>query len=98
MAGRAPFLNTIYNAYHHHERPPEDEELTRVGPNTPCGEYLRRFWQPVILASELGDLPRRLRLLGEDLVVFPDKSGAIAMLELHCHHRRTTLQFRLVGD
>src|SRR6266550_1268511 len=73
MAGRAPFLNTIYSAYHHRERPPEDEELTRVGPGTPCGEYLRRFWQPVTLASELGDLPRRVRILGEDLVAYRDK-------------------------
>ena len=65
MAARAPFLNTAYSAYQHRERPPEDEELTRVGPGTPCGEYLRRFWQPVILASELGNLPRRVRILGE---------------------------------
>ena len=54
MSERASFLNRSYGAYHHRERPPEDEELTRVGPGTPCGEYLRRFWQPVILASELG--------------------------------------------
>ena len=48
MAERVPFLNTAYSAYHHRERPAEDEELTRVGPGTPCGEYMRRFWQPVI--------------------------------------------------
>src|ERR1700680_4161054 len=55
MAERAPFLNIAYSAYHHRERPAEDEELTRVGPGTACGEYLRRFWQPVILSSELGE-------------------------------------------
>jgi phenylpropionate dioxygenase-like ring-hydroxylating dioxygenase large terminal subunit len=98
MAARAPFLNTAYSAYQHRERPPEDEELTRVGPGTPCGEYLRRFWQPVVLSSELGDLPRRLRILGEDLVAFRDKSGAIGLLELHCPHRGTSLEFGLVGD
>ena len=98
MAVRAPFLNTTHSAYHHRERPPEDEELTRVGPGTPCGEYLRRFWQPVVLASELGDVPRRLRILGEDLVAFRDKSGAIGLLELHCPHRGTSLEFGLVGD
>ncbi len=54
MSERAPFLNTAYSAYHHRERPAEDEELTRVGPGTPCGEYLRRFWQPVILAERIG--------------------------------------------
>src|SRR6266852_2203735 len=69
MADRAPFLSAAYSAYHHRERPAEDEELTRVGPGTPGGEYLRRFWQPIIVAQELRDLPRRLRILGEDLVV-----------------------------
>jgi phenylpropionate dioxygenase-like ring-hydroxylating dioxygenase large terminal subunit len=98
VSERAPFLNTAYSAYHHRERPPADEELTHVGPGTPCGEYLRRFWQPVILSSELGALPRRLRILGEDLVAFRDKSGAIGLLELHCPHRGTSLEFGLIGD
>ena len=98
MAARAPFLSTPHSAYHHRHRPAEDEELTRVGPGTPCGEYLRRFWQPVILARELGDLPKRVRILGEDLVAFRDKSGAIGLLELHCPHRGTSLEFGLVGE
>jgi phenylpropionate dioxygenase-like ring-hydroxylating dioxygenase large terminal subunit len=98
MSERAPFLNKAFSAYHHRGRPAEDEELTRVGPGTPCGEYLRRFWQPVILSSELGELPRRLRILGEDLVAFRDKSGAIGLLELHCPHRGTSLEFGLIGD
>jgi phenylpropionate dioxygenase-like ring-hydroxylating dioxygenase large terminal subunit len=98
MAERMPFLNKSYSAYHHRGLPPEDEELTRVGPGTPCGEYMRRFWQPVVLSSELGELPRRLRILGEDLVAFRDKSGEIGLLELHCPHRGTSLEFGLVGD
>src|SRR6266436_8262219 len=95
MAARAPFLNTTYSAYHHRERPAEDEELARVGPGTACGEYLRRFWQPVILSSELGDLPRRVRILGEDLVAYRDKSGSIGLLELHCPHRGDRKSTRL---
>ena len=98
MADRAPFLTKAYSGYHHRERPAEDEELTRVGPGTPCGEYLRRFWQPIVLSGELGELPRRLRILGEDLVAFRDKSGAIGLLELHCPHRGTSLEFGLIGD
>ena len=98
MSERAPFLNTAYSAYHHRERPAEDEELSRVGPGTPCGEYLRRFWQPVVLSEHLGDLPKRLRILGEDLVAFRDKSGAVGLLELHCPHRGTSLEFGLVGE
>src|SRR6516165_942116 len=98
MATRAPFLNTAFSAYHHRERPAEDEELSRVGPGTPCGEYLRRFWQPVVLSEELRDLPKRLRILSEDLVAFRDRRGAVGLLELHCPHRGTSLEYGLVGE
>jgi phenylpropionate dioxygenase-like ring-hydroxylating dioxygenase large terminal subunit len=98
MAERAPFLTAPYSAYHHRGMPAEDQEMTHIGPGTPCGEYLRRFWQPIILASELGDLPRRLRILGEDLVVFRDKSGAIGLLEPYCPHRGTSLEFGLIAE
>jgi phenylpropionate dioxygenase-like ring-hydroxylating dioxygenase large terminal subunit len=98
MLTRPPFLNTTYSAYYHRERPAADEELTRVGLGTPCGEYLRRFWQPVILSEELGDLPRRLCILGEDLVAFRDRTGVVGLLELHCPHRGTSLEFGLIGE
>jgi nitrite reductase/ring-hydroxylating ferredoxin subunit len=98
MATRVPFVNTAYSAYHHRERPAEDAELTRVGPGTPCGEYLRRFWQPIITSEEVQDLPQRLRIMGEDLVVFRDKGGALGLLELYCAHRGTSLEFGLVCD
>jgi phenylpropionate dioxygenase-like ring-hydroxylating dioxygenase large terminal subunit len=98
MSERAPFLNRPYSAYYHRQRPAADEELTRVGPGTPCGEYLRRFWQPVIQSSELGAVPRRLRILGEDLVAFRDKSGNLGLLELHCPHRGTSLEFGLIDQ
>jgi hypothetical protein len=98
MLTRPPFLDTAYSAYYHRDRPPADEELTRVGPDTPCGEYLRRFWQPVILSGELGDLPRRLLTLGEDLVAFRDRRGAVGLLELHCPHRGTSLEFGLISE
>ena len=98
MVARAPFLNTAYGAYHHRQRPAEDEELTRVGPDTPCGEYLRCFWHPVILSGDLGDVPRRIRILGEDLVVFRDRRGSVGLLQLYCPHRGTSLEFGLIGD
>jgi phenylpropionate dioxygenase-like ring-hydroxylating dioxygenase large terminal subunit len=98
MASRAPFLKTRYGAYHHRQVPAEDGELTHVGPDTPGGEYLRRFWQPVCFSDELKDLPLKLRILGEDLVAFRGGSGAAGLLELHCPHRGTSLEFGLVGD
>ncbi|MCZ6874081.1 MAG: aromatic ring-hydroxylating dioxygenase subunit alpha [bacterium] len=98
MTTRASFLTTRYGGYYHHDVPKEDDELTHVGPATPCGEYLRRFWQPVIFSDQLTDLPVRVRILGEDLVALRDFSGAIGLLELHCPHRGTSLEFGLVSQ
>ena len=98
MSTRAPFLSTHYGGYSHRQIPKEDEELTHVGPGTPGGEYLHRFWQPVIYSEELTDLPVPTRILGEDLVVFRDFSGQVGVLELHCPHRGTSLEFRLVSE
>src|SRR5229473_262318 len=98
MATRAPFLKTRYSGYLHRQVPQEDTELTHVGPDSPCGEYMRRFWNPICFSDELKDLPQRVRILGEDLVAFRDGSGAVGVLELHCPHRGTSLEFGLVGE
>jgi len=97
MPTRAPFLKSRYSAYHHRQIPQEDTELTHVGPETLCGEYMRRFWQPICYADDLRDLPLKLRILGEDLVAFRDGSGEVGLVELHCPHRGTSLEFGLVG-
>ena len=90
---RAPFITKPNSAYYHREVPDEDENLTHVGPGTPMGEYLRRFWHPVAYSQELKDLPLRVRRLGEDLVLFRDKRGKVGLLELHCNHRGTSLEY-----
>jgi len=71
MAIRAPFLTTRFGGYFHRDVPDEDAELCHVGADTPCGEYFRRFWQPICVSDELKDLPHRVKILGEDVVVFP---------------------------
>jgi phenylpropionate dioxygenase-like ring-hydroxylating dioxygenase large terminal subunit len=81
-----------YGGYHRRFVPAPDPELTQVGPGTPCGEYLRRFWQPVAFARDL-EVPLRARILGEDLVVFRDRGGRVGVLHLHCAHRGTSLEF-----
>jgi phenylpropionate dioxygenase-like ring-hydroxylating dioxygenase large terminal subunit len=98
MTTRGPFLTTPFGAYLNREVPADDVELTRVGPGTPAGEYLRRFWQPVARSSEAGELPLRLRIMGEDLVLFRDRSGRVGLLQLHCSHRGTSLEFGVVGE
>ena len=68
----------------------ENELLTRSGPDTPMGQYFRRFWQPIALSEELaepdGD-PVRVTLLGEDLVGFRDTEGRIGLIDSYCPHR-----------
>ena len=63
MSTARPFLHTPYSAYLAREVPPPDDELVRVGPGTPCGEYLRRFWQPVAFTRDLTDVPLRIRIM-----------------------------------
>jgi 5,5'-dehydrodivanillate O-demethylase len=78
----------------------ENDLMTRVGPGTPAGELLRRYWQPVAAAGELTlDEPiKAVRILGEDLVVFRDKSGEYGLVGRHCPHRRASLAFGRVDE
>jgi len=74
-------------------RAEEQETLTRVGPGTPMGELLRRYWMPVAASSELAPgAIRPVRLLGEDLIVFRGRDGAPGVLEERCPHRGTSLR------
>jgi nitrite reductase/ring-hydroxylating ferredoxin subunit len=73
-----------------------DPELTAVGPGTPCGEYLRRYWMPMAMAQQIKDLPLRVRILGEDLVLFRETGGELGLLHLHCCHRNMSLEFGIV--
>jgi phenylpropionate dioxygenase-like ring-hydroxylating dioxygenase large terminal subunit len=73
----------------------EDNELiSRVGPGTPMGETLRRYWMPALLSEELpapDGPPVRVKLLGEDLVAFRDSSGRVGLLAELCPHRLASL-------
>ena len=66
----------------------QNELMTRIGPGTPAGKLLRRYWQPVALVDELqGPRPLRpVRLLGEDLVLFKH-DHSYGLLERQCPHR-----------
>ena len=98
MKVSSPFLNTPYGGYLHNQVPLEDEELTHVGPGTPGGEWFRRFWHPVFVSDELGDLPKAIHILDEELVIFRDRSGQVGLLELHCSHRGTSLEFGQIEE
>ena len=78
--------------------PPPDYELTCVEPGSPMGELLRRYWQPVCTSDELKDLPKKVKLLCEEIVLFRDKKGRVGALEPHCSHRGTSLEWGRVEE
>ena len=73
----------------------QNDLITRIGPATPAGALMRRYWQPAALAVELeGNRPiKALRLLGEDLVLFRDEQGRYGLVGRSCPHRGTDLSF-----
>jgi nitrite reductase/ring-hydroxylating ferredoxin subunit len=76
--------------------PQENERLTRVGPGTPMGRTMRRYWMPAALGSELPEndgAPIRVRMLGEDLVAFRDSQGKVGLVDAYCPHRRAPMFF-----
>ena len=50
MAVQTGSDNSSYTGYYQTDVLQEDTELTHIGPRTPCGEYMRRFWQPVAMS------------------------------------------------
>jgi phthalate 4,5-dioxygenase len=73
-----------------------NELLTHVGPGTPMGNLLRRYWMPALLSSELSNAdsdPVRVRLMGEDLIAFRDTNGQVGLLQNNCPHRGASLFF-----
>ncbi len=74
--------------------PQENEQLTQVGRGTPVGELMRRYWHPIAAAVELDEKPTKaIRVLGEDLVLFKDRSGTVGLIGRLCPHRRVDLSY-----
>ncbi len=78
------------DAYNRPE-PSFNSELTRVGRRTPMGELLRRYWHPVGLSSDASETPKMVRALGEELVLFRDRSGRAGLVYPRCVHRGASL-------
>ncbi len=80
----------------------QNELITRIGPGRPCGELMRRYWQPAALLDEFDprlapDMAQRpikaVRLLGQNLVLFRDGDGRFGLLDRDCPHRGADLAF-----
>jgi phenylpropionate dioxygenase-like ring-hydroxylating dioxygenase large terminal subunit len=74
----------------------DNEMLTRTGPQTPMGQYFRRFWQPVALSRQLPEkdgAPLRVEIMGEQLVAFRNTHGEVGLVDSKCPHRGANLYF-----
>jgi len=80
----------------------QNELITRITPGTPCGQLMRQYWQAAALVDEFNPAldPRMekrpvkaVKLLGQDLVLFKDASGAWGLLDRDCAHRGADLSF-----
>ncbi len=76
----------------------ENELLTRIGPDTPCGNMLRRYWWPIKVAAHLGSGPEVVKLLGEEFVLFRAGNGNLGLLDKHCCHRNASLEYGRVEE
>jgi len=78
--------------------PHSETDLVDVDRGTRAGELLRRYWHPFGVAADATDVPKKVRVLGEDLVLFRDGSGRAGLVHNRCCHRGTTLYYGKVED
>jgi phthalate 4,5-dioxygenase len=79
----------------------ENELICRVGPGTPMGETMRRYWLPACASSQVTEPdsdPLRVRLLGENFVAFRDTNGQVGILDELCMHRGASLALGRVEE
>ena len=87
------FNDQDFRGYNQAIVPKIDESLARTDSKTPCGEYLRRYWHPVALTSEISEVPKEIRILGEDLVIFKTTKKNIGLVHKACPHRRASMAY-----
>ena len=90
-------LENTYKGYNQAKKPEYDKLISHTDHGTPAGEYLRRYWHPVTLSSEVSTIPLEIRILGEDLVIFKTTENRIGLVHKHCTHRRASLVFGKCG-
>jgi 5,5'-dehydrodivanillate O-demethylase len=80
-------------------RKERNERLTKVGPGTPMGNLLRRYWQPIGTVAELDSEPvQKVRLLGEDLTLYRSAAGEYGLVGDRCPHRCLSMEFGLPDE
>src|ERR1700761_1935058 len=73
-------------------KPSKHSDFAHIGPGTLAGRFLRHFWQPVYIGSELkAGVPVRMQMLGEYFTLYRGETGVAHVLEDRCPHRQTSL-------
>src|SRR5256885_8860346 len=77
----------------------ENDRLTRVGPGTPMGELLRRYWHPIATVADVErEQVLKVRRLGEDLVLYRSRKGEYGLIQERCPHRSASLAYGIPHD
>ena len=77
----------------------QNDLLTRVSADVPMGRLFRQYWHPFAAEAEMRDRwTMRVRLLGEDLVLFKDRQGRLGLIAEQCPHRRASLAYGIPTD
>jgi 5,5'-dehydrodivanillate O-demethylase len=73
----------------------KNARLTQVGPGTPGGELLRRYWHALWPSCDFtSEKPKkRLTVLSEDVVVYRGEDGSFGCVAEHCAHRGCSLYY-----
>jgi len=77
----------------------QNERLTQVGPGTPMGNLLRRYWQPIGTALELAQEPvQKVRLFGENLTLYRSERGEYGLIGDRCPHRCLSMEYGIPDE
>jgi len=73
----------------------QNDRYTKVGPGTPMGELMRRYWHPIAASAQLDEEnpTKEIRILGEDLLLYRDLKGRVGCIEPTCAHRKANLSY-----
>ena len=92
------FKKDKYKGYFQPKNSGFDKVISEVGPGTPCGEFLRRYWHPISLSSELKKQPKSIKVLGEDLILFRTPTKYLGLVHKNCPHRNASLEYGKCED
>ena len=92
------FQKDKYKGYFQSANLEFDKIIAKVGPGSPCGEFLRRYWHPIALSSELKKQPKSVKVLGEDLILFRTPKGDLGLVHKNCPHRNASLAYGKCED